>query len=74
MEKLLSKRSYVDSASNMLVLLQGGNIRHSTAHVPEKYSTILHIISYRYSFRSKSQGFQVLTITLSSIGMQVRRL
>ncbi|KAI9453586.1 hypothetical protein HD554DRAFT_2179398 [Boletus coccyginus] len=48
LEKLLSKRSYVDSSSNVLVLLQGRKAPTSAVHVPEKYSKVLRIISYRY--------------------------
>ncbi|KAI9453583.1 hypothetical protein HD554DRAFT_2179395 [Boletus coccyginus] len=47
-EALLSKRSYVDSSLNVLVLLQGGKTPSSAAHAPKKYSKILHILSYRY--------------------------
>lgn len=73
-DNLLCKRSYVDLVSNLLVLLQGEKAPPSAAHVPEKYSRILHIISYRYTFHSKGQGSQVLTATHLSNGTQVRRL
>ena len=73
-EKLLCKRSYIDPGSNELKLLQGGNTPPSVAHVPEKYSKILHIISYRYEFYSQALMPRVLDVTPSSDGMQIRRL
>ena len=70
-EKLLSKRSYVDSTAKVLVLPHEGNTSISVAHVPEKYAQILHIISYRYKFRLKSQSCQVFTVTPLFNGIQV---
>jgi len=66
LEKLLSKRSYVDSSSNVLVLLQGGKAPTSAVHVPEKYSKIIQIISYRYIL-SESHEFLVLTTPWSYV-------
>ena len=72
-EKLLCKQSYIDSDSNELMLLQGGSTPPSVAHVPEKYSKISHIISYRYEFCSQGLVSCVLICVITLARVAIKR-